>query len=867
MISEKKKIKKLNPPDLALWIIHRFPALLGIDDIAQHLVMLFEEVQKEKGATKARLWFWGAVLRSLPGIMSAVLYWRLTMFKNYLKISFRTMKRQKAFSVINIAGLAIGMACCILIMLWVVDEMSYDRFHANSDRIFRVISTDYAGGDVRRSAGSPSPIGPTLLEDYPEVVNFTRVQCGWSGWHLHLGEKSFTEEKLLCADPDFFEIFQFPFIKGNPKTALLDRYSIVLTETLAKKCFGDEDPMGKVVQMSNTDLTVTGVIKDVPRNSHLYFDYAFPAINMTDWRSSRLDDWKYMQFATYVQLQEDANADDVTKKIAHIVKAYEADSKIEVELQPLRNIHLHSTNMNSWIVVYPSPGNVTYVIIFSLISLLILFLACVNFINISTARAGLRAKEIGVRKVSGAFKNDLVKQFFSEALTICAFSFIIALVLAYFLLPVFNQLSGKTLSINSAQNIQPIIGLLGIVLLTGLVSGVYPALYLSTFNPVSAFKSLPQLHSIRKGTLRKILVIGQFTFTIALLIATTVIYRQLHYIQNKDLGFNQNNLILFASYGEFGENYEASKVELLQNPNILHVCRGFPPSEGFRETTNVDWAGKDPSKEIMLYSDIVDYDYLETFGLQVVEGRFYSRDYATDPENFVVNETAVKVMGMQNPIGKQIRFHDQQGTIIGVVKDYNGGSLHMPINPKILQFSEHGFFLCVRYAPNQEADVVPFLEQKWKEFVGSRPFRYEFLDESINNFYNTERRISTIIQYFTILTVIIACLGLFGLASFMAERRTKEIGIRKVLGASVLGVIVLLVKEFVKWVIIANVLAWPIAYVAMNKWLQNFAYKTSLGLSTFLFATIIALLIALATVAYHAIKASLSNPVEALRYE
>jgi ABC-type antimicrobial peptide transport system permease subunit len=788
------------------------------------------------------------------------------MFKNYFKIALRNFRKYKAYSVINIAGLGIGMACCILILLWVQDELSFDRFHENPDQIYRVNSDNYGGGKITSSAGSPSLIGPTLIEDYPEVVNFTRLQSGWTGWYLHYGEKNFTQERLACADPSFFEIFDFPFIKGDPLTALKDRYSIVLTEALAKKCFGNDDPMGKVIQMSDTDLKVTGVIKDIPRNSHVQFDYIFPIINMTKWRESKLDSWEYTQFATYIEMQKNVDAAEFNQKIFGLVKKNHPESQLEVYLQPLKDIHLRSTQLNTWMVVYAGKGNITYVYIFSLIASCVLIVACINFINLATARSSTRAKEVGIRKVVGAYRRDLIRQFLGETILLSLFALLVAIFLVELMMPTFVVLSGKEISLDYSNNIQTLLGLLGIVVLTGIISGSYPALYLSSFHPVGAFKSITRIGSMRSGALRKILVIGQFSFAILLVIVTAVIFSQMRFIQNKDLGFDKENLIYFASYGDYGRNYEAAKSELLQNPNISNVCLAFPPSGGFGGTTDIDWAGKEPTDEIMMYSDMGDYDFLRTFDLQMAEGRFYSREFSTDTSNFVVNETAVKMMGLTAPIGKRLSYQGRSGTIIGVVKDYHGGSLHDPILPKVIELAD-GFFVCVRIRPESVSETIRFLEKKWKTFVPDHPFRYRFLDETIDDQYKTELRIGKIFRYFTGLAVFISCLGLFGLTSFTAERRTKEIGIRKVLGAKVAAIIILLSKEFTKWVLLANIIAWPIAYFAANMWLQGFAYRIDLGWELFLLSTCLALVIAVLTVGYQAIKAAVANPVEALRYE
>jgi putative ABC transport system permease protein len=792
------------------------------------------------------------------------------LFWSYFKIALRKLKMQKAFSFINIAGLAVGMAACILILIWVQDELSYDKFHKNAGQIFRINSEDTSGGKTFLQAGSPAPLGQAMADELPEVMSFTRVQSGWTRWRLSRGENLYLEEFLAAVDPAFFEIFRFPFIQGDPKTALSGRYSIVLTEDLAHKMFGTEDPMGKIVQLNNTDMKVTGIIENIPRNSHLHFTFAFPAVNMTRWRESKLEEWTYTQFATYVVLQEKANIAQVETKMMGIVRKHMPKIQGRVYLQPLKNIHLHSTNINTWMLAYPNKGNIAYVYIFSLVALCILLLACINFMNLSTARYATRAKEVGMRKVVGARRSDLIRQFLGESALMTLLALFSALLLVELMLPTFSRLAGKEMNLIGSGNWQILLGLAAVALATSLFSGSYPAVFLSAFQPVKVIKNIGQLSIQRGGTLRKVLVVLQFTFTIGLIICTAVIYLQIHFMQNKDLGYETENIVSFAAYNQYETNLEAAKNELLQNPDILAVCRGFPPPSGEWGTTEVEWEGRDPSVEVKIAEGRCDYDYLRVFNLHLAEGRFFSPEFSDDGQNWVLNETAVEAMKLKDPIGKWFSFKGRKGTIIGILKDFHGASLHNPISPVALQPGE-GFFMFVRYRPGNPEDVtrlLSFLKTKWDKFVGTDiPFRYEFLDENIKNWYSTERRIGEIFRYFTLLTVFIAWLGLFGLASFMADRRTKEIGIRKVLGAGIFAIVLLLTKEFARWVLAANLIAWPLAYLLSNKWLQGFAYRIDLGWEIFVFSAVVALVIALGTVGYQALKTAAANPVESLRYE
>jgi putative ABC transport system permease protein len=783
---------------------------------------------------------------------------------HYAKLAFRKMRKQKGYSVINLAGLAIGMACCIMILLWIVDELSYDRFHKNAGNIVRTIAKDMRESQMRMYLDTPSLLGPTLKEDYPEVVEFCRMQCGWTNYWLHYQDKNFIDHRLCTADPSFFKIFKFPFIYGDPETALDDRYSVVLTETLAKKCFGDIDPLGKVMKLNDQDMTVTGVIEDIPTHSHLQFDYCFPAVNMERFRESRFDTWEYAQFATYLELAEGTDVKEFSKKIRFIAKEHLPKIKGEIGLQRLTDVHLRSEGIETWTVPYPNPGNITNVYVFGLVALSILLLACINFMNLVTARSSQRAKEVGLRKVIGARRRDLVRQFYGEAvvMTLIALAAAIALVQAF--LPSFNLLSRKQISL-SFDHLPLLLGLLGIAALTGLLAGSYPALFLSSFQPSAILKDTQSSGRRRSGALRKTLVVFQFAVTTVLLILTVVFYSQLHYIQKKDLGFDSENIIALASYGKFGEQYDAVRPELMQNPDILNICRAFPPSQGFGRTSDVDWEGKDPNLEAIFGSDMGDYDYLDTFGMTMAEGRYYSREFSTDKDNFVINETAAKLMGSGSVLGKRFRYRDKSGTIIGVVKDYYGASLREPISPKVIELRD-GFFVCFRFR-GAVNDMVGYLENKWEEYVENFPFSYNFIDERIAAYYDADRRASQIIRNFTILALFVACLGLFGLAAFTAEQRTKEIGIRKVLGARPSVLTGMLVKDFAKWVFIANLIAWPLAYYLASRWLSSFAYRAGLGWPLFILILLLTLAVAMATAGFQALRAAASDPVKSLRYE
>lgn len=792
------------------------------------------------------------------------------MFRNYFTIALRYLRRHKGHSFINVAGLAIGMACCLLIFFWVQDEVAFDGFHENSDEIFRVIRETRGSGQTNHFATVSNALGPALVEEYPEIINFTRYKGVLSNWHVKYEEKSFVNNRLGTADPSYFEIFKFPFVKGNPKTALMDKFSVVITEAFAKKFFDDDEPMGKVLKIEGGDYKVTGVIKNVPSNSHMQFDFMLPVINMEHAWGEDLKDWKReSRFPTYIQLEKNSSVSNVNQKISDIVTRHNPESKSRLYLQPLKDVHLHSNFKNDKSNV--AQGSITYIYIFSLVALCILLIACINFMNLSTARSENRAKEVSMRKVTGAQKKDIVIQFIGESIIFSFIALIFALILVYLFLPTFNSLSGKELGLDLSVKLLGV--LLVIALFTGIVAGSYPAFFLSSFQPLKVFTGISSLGKRRGTTLRKVLVMIQFAITIILIIATTVIDSQIHYINNKDLGMNAKNVLTFWRRGDFGQKYDAVKNELLQNPNIVSITNGIPPRGTGGGTTNLSWEGKDPNEKIRMYRVLVDHDFLKTFGMKMAKGRFFSKELETDRTNYVLNEAAVEAMGVKSPVGMRFNFEDLftrqpvEGTIIGVIKNFHQDSLHTRIPPLVLSICPRVFHISIRISPENVSETMRFLEDKWEKFVPGFPFVYEFLDERIGKYYAAENKAEKIIRYFTFITIFISCLGMLGLVSYVAQRRTKEIGIRKVIGAPTASIVLLLSKEYVKCVITALILASPIAWHVMSKWLENFAYRISISWLMFLLAGVMSLLLTLLIISYQTIKAARANPVDSLRYE
>ncbi len=830
---------------------------------------IYANLYDSKGRINAHSWLWSQIFRSIPGYFIDQIRRNNIMFKNYLKVAVRNLTRQKGFSFISISGLAIGMACCVLMFLWLQNELSYDVYHENADEIYRVIFEKQKGNRHAIDSRGANAIGPNLKENYPEIINFTRFRSVM-GWPVQSDGDVYENDMMSVADPTIFEIFSFDFISGDPSTALTDPRSVVVTKSLANKYFGDSDPLGKILKIASDDYEVSAVIEDVPKNSHLQFDYVMPIVNMEDAWGDPLDSWtRDFRFTSFIQLQEGSNWKDISDKLSksNIVREHHPESSTEsIFLQPLKNIHLGSAGYG---LDFSGKGSKKTVYILVSSALCILLIACINFMNLSTARASSRIKEIGVRKVIGAERKDLIKQFFGESAIICLISLIFSLVLAYLFLPVFNELTTKSLSLDISSNIQIIYGLLGITVLTGLASGAYPALFLSSFQPGRVLKGMILSKIASRETLRKTLVTAQFVVTIALILGTTIIYRQLDYMQNKDLGYDKENLINLDLYG-LGRDIKTIKNELLKNPDILNISGSLPPTGLFGLNSNrreLDWSGKDPSLNVLTLRYGVDYEYLDTYRMKMAEGRFFAKEFATDSSNYILNESAVKAMGIESPVGKWFSYDGRRGMIIGVIKDYHQTSLRSQILPQILFLGGRSFSAAVRLNSENISETIAFLEKKWVEFEAQYPLSYNFYDEQLNRFYSRDEKTGRIIRYFTSIALIISCLGMFGLVTFMAAQRTKEFGIRKVLGASVTSVVLLMSKELTKSIIFASIISWPIGYYLMSNWLENFSYKISLNVTYFIFSGLLAVIISLLIISYKAIKTARTNPVNSLRYE
>lgn len=785
------------------------------------------------------------------------------MIKNYLKIAFRNIKRHKGYSFINITGLAIGMACCLLISIWILDELSYDKFHENADTLYRVEENQHYSGRVFHVNVTPYPLAPALKEEIPEIIDAARyVRAG--GMLFRYGDKVFFEDDVRAVDPSFLQMFTFPLLKGEKASALDSPYCLVISEDIAKKYFGDENPLGKVISINNQyEFTVKGVMRNVPHNSYLQFDILIP-YEFLEKTGRTSDHFDSNSILTVVQIQKNASLQQVNEKILGFIRTRVPDSKTDLELMPYTRIYLHAYSGYG-----KDAGAIQYVYIFSIIALFVLLIACINFMNLSTARSANRAKEVGLRKVVGALKHHLIRQFYGESVVFAFIALFFALIIVTILLPVFSNLSAKELSWGVAGIGTILIGLLAMTLFTGLVAGSYPALFLSGFQPVKVLKG-----SLKSGAgssrFRKILVVTQFTLSIGLIIGTVVTSKQLIYMKNRKLGWDKEHLVYIPLRADIKKSYKPLKEELIKDSRILSVTGTEQlPSDIGSNSSGSDWEGKDPDFSLLIGTNSVGFDFTETLKIEMAEGRGFSKEFLSDLEkNFIINEELAKIMDKDSVVGERFEFMGVEGKIVGVMKDFHYQPVHYKIEPlAFLVAPERVNYMLIRIPPERVTDSLQFIEERWNQIIPNYPFEYRFLDERFDRMYRTEERMGTLLQYFAVLAVFIACLGLFGLASFTAEQRTKEIGIRKVLGASIPQISVLLCREFFMLVLLANVIAWPLAYFVMKNWLQNYAYRTSLGLIVFAAALGMALVVSILSVGFQAIKAAIANPANSLRYE
>ena len=802
------------------------------------------------------------------------------MFRNYLKIAIRNLLKNKVYTLINVVGLTIGIACSLIIIFYVVQETDYDTFFKNSDRIYRIAFESHHPEGTAYNAGTMLPLAPALAHNFPQVEKVSRILFE-DRVLIRANEKEFFEEAVTFADSTFFEIFSYEFVQGGATSALAKPNSVVITESMAKKYFGNENPMGKVIQYdNNVNLSVSGVVKDVPINSHFTFDFVISYQVLADPSvfPYGLEQWGMTTSSyTYILLDKSSSAESFITSVNNIVGkriAETSNNEIVFFLQPLKNIYLNSHLSNE---VRPNNSTSTLIILLT-IGLFILLIATINYMNLATARSTKRAREVGVRKVMGAFRFQLIKQFLAESFLITLVAFIFAIGLVEVSMPYFEQLLTKKIEYSYFLNWELALGILGFVFVLGMLSGSYPAFYLSRYQPAKVLKGGTGASQLSGGipSLRKILVVVQFTLCVMLLFGTLVVTSQLNYMRNANMGFNSKyNLVIPVFDTSILSNYETVKNKLKQIPNVNSVSAGYKtPVAGAGLGTNLYPKGYDGGDDFFISVYTIDYDYLNQFGIDLIAGRGFSESYPNDlKKSMIVTEQVIKKLGFDTPqeaVGNQyqIGLNGIEGTIVGVIKDFNSTSLHSELQPVVMLYWP-GLFR--EFTLNINSVHIPetlnAVEATWKEFVPNYPFEYHFLDEYIDKLYKDEARIAEIISFFAIIAIVIGCLGLFGLSAFSAEQRTKEIGIRKVLGASASSVVMMLTKEFSKLVLISNLIAWPIAYYLMNNWLNDFAYRINIGIWIFIISGCLGLGVALLTVSYQAVKAAVANPIESLKYE
>ena len=790
------------------------------------------------------------------------------MLINYLKITLRNIKKHKGYSFINIAGLALGMACCIAIASYLQFELSFDRFHKNGNRIYRLVERQFFEGQDENNLGQSTPwMGETFVE-YPEVtmaVNFVNMGTIWTKHKDEMVEIP----RALIADPDVFEVFSFKLLRGDPQTALLEPNTVVITEETARRIFKEADPVGQILQGPESKVyTITGVVDNVPENSHIQFDML---VSIMEMRSQPVEWDNYDHYSpTYVLLKQHADPKALESKLpAHTRKYFRMNADhVSLSLQPLRDIHLHSKHV-MWEINWLK-GDIMYIYFFSIIMVFILLIACINFVNLSTARSVSRAREVGVRKVIGANKLQLVLHFIGESLffSICALFLAIAIVQT--IKPVLENILGAHMSFDYSNNWIFAVGALCFLVCAGILAGIYPAFVLSSFRPVVVLKGTFSQEK-KSDTLRKVLVMVQFTVSIMLIFCTTVVSKQFVFMKNKDTGFDKAQVVVLPMTEQMQQHFDAIKEDLSMHSGIKGVTASTRRLGNSLWRNQIFFEGKNPEEKWISPYMTVDYDFLSFYGIDLLEGRNFSPEYADDSgsRSYIINETLAKQIGWKNSIGQKFKIGDfDWGTVVGVMKDFNFRSLHHKIEPvAFCIYRPWLFHMSVRIRTEEMNRTMGYLEEKLQPYRGEQPFLYSFLDEDFARLYQNEEKSRRLFGIFTLLAIFISCLGLLALASFTAQQKTKEIGIRKILGSSVLDIMVMLSWRFTKWVILANIIALPVAWYVMNRWLQNFAYRTSIGIEIFILSGLVAFVFAFLTVSYQSIKAAVANPADSLRYE
>ena len=808
--------------------------------------------------------YWGKLKRTHT--LTAELTWRIAMLKNYLKIAFRGLRKHRGFSLINITGLAIGLACSFFILIWVRSEVGTNRFHEDGHAIFQIRKHALFNDRIQTLDSMPKPLEAALRAEYPEISK--AVNTVWPRQFIVTSENQSFRETGNYAGPEFFDIFTFPFLRGNPETALHEVNALVITDRTARKLFGENwQAKGDVLNQTLTidhrsEFSIAGVIEDIPTNSTIQFDVLLPIQDFYQ-RNPWVEHWGNNNFPLYVKLKDGTDAAVLNEKIAGAIDAHrDRPTGQTLFLQAFEDIYLHSTYRDGILV----GGRIEYVQIFTAIGLFLLLIAGINYMNLATARSTQRAREIGVRKAVGAHRQSLFRQFMSESIVITGISFGLAALLIVILLPSFNELTGKQISLSDFSGYL-ILAMIGVALLLSLFSGSYPAFYLSSFDPIAILRGT--FRKAGKASLRQSLVVFQFALSVILIVATIAVYMQIHFIRTQNLGMERDNLLYIPLEGAISDQQNVFKQELLRQPGIASATvSSVNPLAIGSSTSDPTWEGKSEDDNSLFYIINADYDFIETMKMEMTAGRAFSKDFGADSVNYIVNEEAVKAIGKNDILGESIDFWNQSGQVVGVVKNFNMNSFYEPIENTIIRIDpDEAGMLFVRTKPGEIQQAIESMESLHNRFNPGYPFQYTFLDQDFEATYRSETIMGTLASIFAGIALFISCLGLFGLSTFSIEQRVKEIGVRKVLGASVLNLATMLTSNFSKLVLIGALLAIPVAYVVVNQWLDNFADSIDLGVGVFLVAGAIVLGITLLTVGYQSVKAALADPVKSLRYE
>ena len=858
------------PPRLARLILSCMKKYMQEHAVQIELGQEFREIAGKKGRLIAILWYWGQVVYPIPAYLRLRLAVGGTMLSNYLKIALRNIKRNKIYSVINIAGLSVGITCSLLILLFIRYETSFDRYHPNADNIYRVIfSSPTEFMRTNKQVWTPGPLAQALEDEFPEILQTARIEEAGSDASLSYKNISSTEEAFYYTDPGYLEMFAIPLIEGDPDTALDNPFSLLISASEAAKYFRSGDPIGKILRLNDRyDFQVTGVFRNIPQNTHFHADF-FASFKTLDslYGVKSLSSWNGFNYQTYILLGKGASPVEFEKKMTAFLRKKGPDL-LSYHLQPLTGIHLGGNIPGE----LAQNSHIWYMYIFAAIAVLIILITCCNYINLATARMTQRASEVGMRKIVGAKRGQLIRQFLGESFVFTCLALICALGLLAACLPAFNAFAGTELDLTLLETPHILAGITALFVAICFASGYYPALYLSSLKPAQTLKSGKITGSRGSRIFRNTLVTFQFAITTVLIISTLIIRKQMTFITDAYTGQMEEVIVTLPINDDnavIQEKIEVFKEELKKDPAILQVSTSSWLPTNIRSGNYDLWEGKREDEKVLFHHLGADSDFFSLYGIPIIEGRSFSKDFPSDSEQaFLVNETAVKAMGMENPVGKKFKDWRGWGTIIGVVKDFHFVPMHQPIKPLAVRLRTDDMrFISIMIDPVRFSQTLRFIETEWKEITPGFAFAYSFFDEAVDELYRSEERLNLSLGFFSVLAVFLACLGLFGLTLFSIEQRTKEVGIRKVLGAGTVDIITLLSKDFLRWVAAAALIAWPLSFYAASKWLQSFAYRTSLELWIFAVPTAAVLGISVLTVAYQAVKAAVVNPVDSLRYE